>query len=186
MSLKNRNVGRRAWNILRLSLLWARKSGVFRRKLVTELCLVPKYLKCLGHKTTPAHHIHYFERELSFDETPMFNVKMYRPSSMRFLLPCINPNVDFDYDFNDDADDIVEYDNGRRSDLIDVGDYDQEFYHGVEVCEEMGYREEVQEGDAQEVDKRADEFIAKFRQQMRLQRQISLLQYKETPSRDTN
>jgi hypothetical protein len=50
----------------------------------------------------------------------------------------------------------------------------------------MGYREEVQEGDAQEVDKRADEFIAKFRQQMRLQRQISLLQYKETPSRDTN
>jgi hypothetical protein len=103
---------------------------------------------------------------------------------MRFLLPCINPDVDFDYDFNDDDD--VEYDNGRRSDLIDAGDYDQEFYHGVEVCEEMGFREELQESDAQGVDKRADEFIAKFRQQMRLQRQISLLQYKETASRDTN
>jgi hypothetical protein len=185
MSLKNRNVGRRAWNMLRLSLLWARKSGVFRRKLATELRLVPKYLKRLGHTTTPTNQIHYFERELSFDETPMFNVKMYRPSSLRFHLPhipCINPHVDFDYDFNDD--DIVEYDNGRKSDLVDEGDYDEEFYHGVELCEEMGFREEVQEGEG--IDKRADEFIAKFRQQMRLQRQISLLQYKETPSRDTN
>jgi hypothetical protein len=122
MSLKNRNVGRRAWNILRLSLLWARKSGVFRRKLVTELRLVPKYLKCLGHKTTPAHHIHYFERELSFDETPMFNVKMYRPSSMRFLLPCINPDVDFDYDFNDDDD--VDNDDGDDLVLVELSNSD--------------------------------------------------------------
>ncbi|XP_004495921.1 uncharacterized protein [Cicer arietinum] len=172
MSLKNRNVGRRAWNILRLSLLWARKSSVFRRKLVTELRLVPKYLKSLGHTNTPTKQIHYFERELSFDETPIFNVKMYRPSSMRFHLPCIKPHVDFDYDFNDDDDDI-EYDNGRKS-----NEYDHEFYnHGVEGCEEV---------DVQGIDKRADEFIAKFHKQMRLQRQISLLQYKETPSRDTN
>ncbi|CAK8572739.1 unnamed protein product [Lathyrus sativus] len=186
MSLKNRNVGRRAWNILRLSLLWARKSGVFRRKLVTELRLVPKYLKRLGHTNTPDNQIHYFERELSFDETPMFNVKMYRPSSMRFHIPCINSRVDFDYDFNDD-DGIVEYDNGRNIDLVDVGDYDQELDHGVEGCQEMGFREEVQEVGVQGIDKRADEFIAKFHQQMRLQRQISLLQYnKETPSRDTN
>ncbi|CAI8603731.1 unnamed protein product [Vicia faba] len=179
MSLKNRNVGRRAWNILRLSLLWARKSAVFRRKLATELRLVPKYLKRLGHANTPDNQIHYFERELSFDETPMFDVKMYRPSSMRFHIPCINSRVDFEYDFNDD--DIVEYDNGRNSDIVDAGDY------GVEGCQEMGFREQVQEGGVQGIDKRADEFIAKFHQQMRLQRQISLLQYnKETPSRDTN
>ncbi|XP_058755960.1 uncharacterized protein LOC131629183 [Vicia villosa] len=185
MSLNNRNVGRKAWNILRLSLLWARKSAVFRRKLATELRLVPKYLKRLGHTNTPDNQIHYFERELSFDETPMFNVKMYRPSSMRFHLPCISSRVDFDYDFNDD--DIVQYDNGRNSDIVDAGDHGHEHDYVVEACQEMGFREEVQESCVQGIDKRADEFIAKFHQQMRLQRQISLLQYnKETPSRDTN
>ncbi|KAJ1402408.1 hypothetical protein SESBI_28100 [Sesbania bispinosa] len=181
MPLKNRGVTHRAWNLLRLSLIWARKGGVFRRRLVTELRLVPKYLKRLGHTTEPSQ-IHYFERELSFDKTPIFHVKMYRPSSMRFHLPhipCINPHVDFDYDFNDDEDNVVEYDNGRKSGLVDAAEHDREFYEGYQ---EMGFGEEEQEG----IDKRAEEFIAKFYQQMKLQRQISLLQYNETPRSDTN
>ncbi|XP_061338386.1 uncharacterized protein LOC133285214 [Gastrolobium bilobum] len=183
MSLKNRGgVGHRAWNLLRLSLLWARKGGVFRRKLAMELRLVPKYLKRLGH-TTPPSQIHYFERELSFDETPIFHVKMSRPSSMRFHLPhipCINPHVDFDYDFNDDDDNIVEYGNGRKSALMDAGDQDEEVYYGYEGgCQEMASDE-----DAQGIDKRAEEFIAQFYQQMKLQRQISLLQYNETTNRN--
>ncbi|XP_027367761.1 uncharacterized protein LOC113873702 [Abrus precatorius] len=183
MSLKNRGVGHRAWNLLRVSLLWARKGGVLRRRVAMELRLVPKYLKRLGHTTQPTH-IHYFERELSFDKTPIFHVKMYRPSSMRFHLPhipCINPHVDFDYDFNDDNDDNVEYgyDNGRKSALID-----QEFNHGYEGWQETAYGGEEEEADAQGIDERAEEFIAKFHQQMKLQRQISLLQYNETHNRD--
>ncbi|WP_204902332.1 hypothetical protein, partial [Escherichia coli] len=88
--------------------------------MMDQLRLVPKYLKRLGH-TAPSTQIHYFERELSFDKTPIFHVKMHRPSSMRFYLPhipCINPHVvDFDYDFNDN--DNAEYhDNGRNSGLI--------------------------------------------------------------------
>lgn len=195
MPLKNRSVSRRAWNLLRLSILWARKGGVFRRRLATELRLVPKYLKRFGHTTTTPNQIHYFERELSFDKTPIFNVKMYRPSSMRFHLPhipCINPHVDFDYDFNVDYDDnnnnIVEYDNGRKSLVLDSGDCNREFYLGCEGCQEIlgGSCEEEREGDGEEIDMRAEEFIAKFYKQMRLQRQISLLQYKETPSIDMN
>lgn len=180
MPLKNRGVGQRAWNLLRLSLMWARKGGVFRRRLATELRLVPKYLKRLGH-TTPQNQInYYFERELSFDKTPIFHVKMYRPSSMRFNLPhipCINPHVDFDYDFEDDNDNIVEYDNGRKS-IVLVNAED----HGQDIA----FSEEDQEEDEQGIDKQADEFIARFYQQMKLQRQISLLQYTETPTRDTN
>ncbi|TKY52477.1 hypothetical protein E2542_SST23999 [Spatholobus suberectus] len=188
MGLKNRGFGHRAWNLLRLSLLWARKGGVLRRRVAMELRLVPKYLKRLGNNTPPSH-IHYFERELSFDKTPIFHVKMYRPSSMRFHLPhipCINPHVDFDYDFNADEDN-VEYDTGRSA-LMVAGDRDQEFYHDYEGYQEMAYGEEEQQqqADAQGIDKRAEEFIAKFYQQMKLQRQISLLQYNETPSRDSS
>ncbi|RDX81864.1 hypothetical protein CR513_37400, partial [Mucuna pruriens] len=173
MGMKNHGVGNRAWNLLRVSLVWARKGGVLRRRVAMELRLVPKYLKRLGHNTPPSH-FHYLERELSFDKTPIFHVKMYRPSSMRFHLPripCIKPHVDFDYDFNDED----EYDTGRKSALMDVGDH--------EGCQDMAYEEE--EADAQGIDMRAEEFIAKFYQQIKLQRQISLLQYNETPSRDT-
>ncbi|KAK7344396.1 hypothetical protein VNO77_13943 [Canavalia gladiata] len=187
MSLKNRGVGHRAWSLLRYSLLWARKGGVLRRRVAMELRLVPKYLKRLGNTTASTSKIHYFERELSFEKTPIFHVKMYRPSSMRFHLPhipCINPHVDFDYDFNDD-DDNVEYDTGRKSALIDAGDRDHEFYHCYEGCQEMAHGEQEEE-EEQGIDKKAEEFIAKFYQQMKLQRQISLLQYNETPSRDTS
>ncbi|XP_047155342.1 uncharacterized protein LOC124826550 [Vigna umbellata] len=191
MGLKKRGFGHRAWNLLRVTLLWARKGGVLRRRVAMELRLVPKYLKRLGHSNTPPSHIHYFERELSFDKTPIFHVKMYRPTSMRFHLPhipCINPQVDFEYDFNDDDDDDVEYDTVRKSALTAAGDRDQEFYHDYERRLEVmscGEQEEQQEADAQGIDKRAEEFIAKFYHQMKLQRQISLLQYNETPNRDT-
>ncbi|KAK7278203.1 hypothetical protein RJT34_23228 [Clitoria ternatea] len=202
MSLKNRNgVGNRAWNLLRLSLLWARKGGVLRRRVAMELRLVPKYLKRLGHTTQqPTHQIHYFERELSFDKTPIFHVKMYRPSSLRFHLPhipCINPHVDFDYDFNhDDVEDNVEYDTGRKSALIvDAEEGGREFYHCYEGYQEMACdddedddegEEEDANGNGNGIDKRADAFIANFYQQMKLQRQISLLQYNETPNTDTS
>ncbi|KAL2323690.1 hypothetical protein Fmac_028069 [Flemingia macrophylla] len=186
MGLKNGGVGHRAWNLLRLSLLWARKGGDLRRRVAMELRLVPKYLKRLGHHTPPSH-VHYFERELSFDKTPIFHVKMHRPTSMRFHIPCINPHVDLDYDFNDDEE---LYDTGRNSALVvDAGERNQECYHHhYEGCQEMANygEEEEQQPDAQGIDKRAEEFIAEFYKQMKLQRQISLLQYTQTPSRDTS
>ncbi|OIW12984.1 hypothetical protein TanjilG_15433 [Lupinus angustifolius] len=182
MSLKKGNVAHRAWNLVRFSLLWARKGGMFRRRVVMDqLRLVPKYLKRLGH-TAPPSQINYFERELSFDKTPIFNVKMHRPSSMRFSLPhipCINPHVDFDYDFNDNGD-AIEYDNGRKSALII---HNEEYYHGYEGCQEIASDEEEHE---EGIDERAEEFIAQFYQQMKLQRQISYLQYNETPIKDSN
>ncbi|KAK3416297.1 hypothetical protein EUGRSUZ_H01752 [Eucalyptus grandis] len=51
--------------------------------------------------------IRYGERELSFDKTLLFHVKMHRPGSStrsRFHLPripCISPDVDFEYGFFD-------------------------------------------------------------------------------------
>jgi hypothetical protein len=168
MATKNNGVARRAWNILRLALLWARKGGVFKRRLMMEL---RQYIRNLG--SNGRHdQIHYGERELSFEKTPIFHVKMNRPANKRFHLPnipCITPQVDFDYDFDGD-DDIIEeqiygYDNGRNS-FLKGGDDDEEEFEEMVTCEEDG------------IDLKAEEFIAKFYQQMKMQRQISYLQYK--------
>jgi hypothetical protein len=157
MGKKNVDVGRRAWNILRFALLWARKGGVFKRRLITELRLLPKYVRGLG---AGARHdqIHYGERELSFDKTPIFHVKMHRPASMRFHLPCITPQVDFDY-VSDDEVCGYEYNSGRKS-FLNGGEEEE----GMVACEEEG------------IDLRAEEFIAKFHEHLKLQRQISFLQ----------
>ncbi|XP_022953913.1 uncharacterized protein LOC111456316 [Cucurbita moschata] len=168
MPRKNSNVGRRAWNFLRLAIIWARKGGVFKRRfLMDHLRLVPKFIKTLGH-STPRGHLHYGDHELSFDETPVFHIKMHRPTSMRFHLPCITPEtVDFEYEFEDDCDsdddgsEVHSQDSERRS-------------SGYEGGEEQEDEEEVEENG---IDLRAEKFIAKFYEQMKMQRQISFSQY---------
>ncbi|KAA8543046.1 hypothetical protein F0562_021459 [Nyssa sinensis] len=180
MAKKKSNAAQRAWNILRLALLWARKGGVFKRRLMMDLRLLPRCLKSLRQSNDQRSAIHYGERELSFDDTPIIHIKMHRPSSMRFRLPhipCINPQADFDYDFefNDENDDDTTYynDEGRTS-FLQNGDEED---NGCEVCEEMVPCED--EG----IDIKAEEFIAKFYEQMKLQRQISYLQYNEMLNR---
>lgn len=155
----------RAWSLVRMALLWGRKGGIFKRWQMFELRnLLSKHLKALAHHNNDPYLSRYGEKQLSFDETPIFNLKMPRPTSMRFLLPCIAAPVDFDYDFeldgHDDTDDVRSYDYCNAS------------------CQEKCDREEEEE-EEKGVDVRAEEFIANFYQQMKLQRQISYLQYQE-------
>ncbi|KAL8094506.1 hypothetical protein AgCh_036147 [Apium graveolens] len=192
MQMKKSNAARRAWNILRLTLLWARKGGVLRRRLMLNF---PKYIKNLRHNHG-GNTYRYGERQLSFDDTPVIHVRMHRPSSLRFKLPnipCINPaQVDFDFDFNDANDDGFYYDDiARKSFLRSAEDYDdiarksflrsaededdeEEEYSGLDV--EVYGDHEIEEQTAN-IDMKADEFIAKFYEQMKLQRQISYLEY---------
>ncbi|XVF72705.1 hypothetical protein PTKIN_Ptkin12aG0141800 [Pterospermum kingtungense] len=191
MPKKKSDVAQRVWDLLRLALLWTRKGGVFKRRVMMELRLVPKFLKGLGHTTTPTPHYqisHYKERQLSFDETPIFHVKMHRPSSMRFLLPCISPEeVDFDYDFGvDEYDGVYRYDSGRKSHSTssEVEEEDQQEDQGEEECGYEGCDEKSpypleEEG----IDSKAEKFIAKFYEQIKFQRQISYLEYTEMLNR---
>ncbi|GMI73727.1 hypothetical protein like AT5G38700 [Hibiscus trionum] len=176
-----------AWNLLRLPLLWARKGGIFKRRVMMELRLVHKFLKGPGNTSTRNDHqmigSHYKERQLSFDETPIFQFKMHhhhhRPASMRFLLPCISAEeVDFDFG-------VKDYDNGRRScstgsESTEVEEVEE---YGYEGCDEKGnstpypYSSEIED---EGIDSKAEKFIAKFYEQMRLQRQISYLEYTES------
>ncbi|XP_050238544.1 uncharacterized protein LOC126688025 [Mercurialis annua] len=167
MARKNQSgVGRRAWNLLRLTLLWARKGGIFKRRLMAEL---PKFLKSLGHTTSMTTPRSLYHRQLSFDKTPI----IHRPSSgsMRFKIPCITRQVDFDYDFDEvsreDDDGFMHFDN-------------EEMGEGGDGCDDQERISEDEKG----IDLRADEFIANFYRQMKLQRQISYLQYyNDTPKR---
>ena len=94
---------------------------------MVELRVLPNYIKSLRH-VNARESIGYREKEFSFDETPLFNFKMHRPASLRFSLPCIKPQVDFDYDFSGDVEDnIVFYQQaeGRHSYLTERS-YDDE------------------------------------------------------------
>ncbi|TMW99729.1 hypothetical protein EJD97_002082 [Solanum chilense] len=151
---RNRSmVARRAWNVVRLALLWARKGGIFKYK---HLRLLPKYIKSLRYTNDNDHSLYYGEREFSFDDTPIIHVKMHRPASLRFKMPnipCIKPQVDSDFDFEND-DEMNNDDNGPRKSFLNTED---------ENCDEA-------------IDMKAEEFIAKFYEQIKLQRQISYLQ----------
>ncbi|KAK1426725.1 hypothetical protein QVD17_15404 [Tagetes erecta] len=140
-------VSRRAWKILRLALLWARKGGVFvlKKRLMHDLSHM---LKSHGQSNKENGALQYGDRELSFDATPVIHVRMHRPNSMRFRLPhipCINPHVDMFDQFDDESSVRYSFCEARKSFLIGYG--------------EMG------------IDVKAEEFIANFYEQLKLQRQ---------------
>ncbi|XP_076931845.1 uncharacterized protein LOC143597143 [Bidens hawaiensis] len=146
-------MSRRAWRILRLALLWARKGGVIKKRFMLDLS---HYLKTLGQSKRGNGALQYGDRQLSFDATPIIHVRMHRPNSMRFQLPhipCINPHVDCKdmFDFDDESDQYSCCE-ARKSFLIGNGEeYDEE--------QEMG------------IDLKAQQFIDNFYEQLKLQRQ---------------
>lgn len=177
MGSKKAALANRAWNLLRLALIWARKGGVFKRSLTRELRR--NYFKSL--RPTARNSIHYGEREFSFDETPMFNFKMHRRGSMRFRylphIPCINPPL---VDFDVDGEGLCNGEDENKISLRRSSVEEAYGYSGVNDDEE-GSRQQGEDG----IDGKAEEFIARFYRQMKLQRQLSNLQYKEMLQRGT-
>ncbi|XP_077217808.1 uncharacterized protein LOC143852294 [Tasmannia lanceolata] len=157
---------RRAWKLVRLALFWVRKNGFFKPGLMVDL--LPNYLKNI--RTTTRDSILYGERQFSFNETPIIHFKLHKPNSLRFRIPCINPPVNFE-----DEERIYDQ-NGRKSYRSEV---DEDYDCGYVQNDRKSYTEEEQ------IDSKADEFIARFYDQMRMQRQVSYLQYNEMLHRGT-
>ncbi|KAK1650744.1 hypothetical protein QYE76_068549 [Lolium multiflorum] len=178
-SMRKTSVSRKAWRLLRLAVLWARKGSAAHSL---------RLLKTLRHGARK-DQLRYGEREFSIDETPAFRFRTPSARVLRFI-PCIAPAFpetpcvygEDRYFFCDEARERDD-DEGCAGDYYEDGEASE---CGVEdeqllECAMM----EASCGDAAEgaedagVDVKADEFIAKFHAQMKLQRQISWLQYNE-------
>ena len=178
---KAMRIGGRAWRLMRLAVLWARKGSAAHSLRLLKTLRV-------GRKD---HQLRYGEREFSIDETPAFRFRTPSARVLRFI-PCIAPAVpdtplcyrEDRYFFCDDARDRDEA--GCVGDYYEYDDAGEESEcGGVESLEDEQLLERavVEGGEDAGVDVKADEFIAKFYAQMKLQRQISWLQYNEMMQR---
>ncbi|KAF8006649.1 hypothetical protein BT93_K0835 [Corymbia citriodora subsp. variegata] len=149
-----------------------RRGGAFRRLLAVKFRLaLTRFVESIsggyrGSMTRDRIRYGERERELSFDETPIFRLKMRRPggsAGSRFRLPripCISPDVDFEYGFFDGEKDA----SGRGRAWLPT----------EEAGTVRGRRDRPKEEEE-------EEFIANFYEQMKLQRQISYLRYSAEP-----
>jgi hypothetical protein len=185
-SLKKASISGKAWRLLRLAVLWARKGSAARSL---------RLLKTLRRSGLGLHgrrndQLRYGEREFSIDETPSFRFRTPSARVLRFI-PCIAPAFVPDtpcvygenrYFFCDDARER-DGDEGCAGDYYEDGEASECGVEDEQLLERAMM--EASCGDAAEgsedagVDVKADEFIAKFYAQMKLQRQISWLQYNE-------
>ncbi|KAL4182136.1 hypothetical protein AMTRI_Chr12g241000 [Amborella trichopoda] len=157
MARKKCALATRAWSMIRLAL-WARKGGIFKRGFMGGL----KFLS-----RGPRHS--EITSYLSFGDSPTVPLNLPR-SIVKF--PCMNPSITLD---NDDCD--TDIDSDGVDDRYGAG-YDHD--HGDDHCHQGSYYDGDGDGDGDaSVDSKADEFIERFYQQMRLQRQLSCLKYNE-------
>ncbi|KAJ6810347.1 uncharacterized protein M6B38_159010 [Iris pallida] len=180
MVQKKATAASRAWGVLRLALLWARKGGALRRwRLMLGLRVALKSLPGAGGGGAGVERVRYMERELSFDETPTFGFRMSRPASLRFpKIPCMRtPSVDLD------EEDWIFYEGERECKFFEGqerDDHDHDDESGSEGSEE------VEEEEGEGIDSKAEKFIANFYEQMKLQRQVSLIQFNDMLQRGAN
>ncbi|KAM0835841.1 hypothetical protein ACQ4PT_062695 [Festuca glaucescens] len=192
-AMRKASIGGKAWRLLRLAVLWAR-NGSAARSLRLLKTLRRSGLGLHGRRNDG--RLRYGEREFSIDETPAFRFRTPSARVLRFI-PCIAPAFVPDtpcvygegrYFFCDD--DARE----RDGDEGCVGDY---CYDDDGEPSECGVEDEqllerammeascgnvaaaAEGGEDAGVDVKADEFVAKFYAQIKLQRQISWLQYNE-------
>ncbi|CAA6654369.1 unnamed protein product [Spirodela intermedia] len=133
---------------------WPSNGGVFKRGLLSELRRLLNCVKSL--KASPSEVV---------DETPLFfSINRRRKSREIPSIPCFKPTVDFDYDGVDEEREwggryLIE---GRSEESV--------------VAEE-----EEEEEEEESIDKKAEEFIARFYEQLHLQQQRSFLLQNQRP-----
>ncbi|KAL6901944.1 hypothetical protein ACP4OV_004820 [Aristida adscensionis] len=200
---KKPSIGTRAWRLLRLAVLWARRGSSAHSLRLLRTLRRHGSLSRLGGGGR-GDRLRYGEREYSIDETPAFRFRTPSARVLR-LIPCIAPavpdtpglygddryffcaprgrdaadDVDGSYCYGDEAVDSECYDEGSCA----ADDDEEQLLERAmaEACRAST----AEEGGGEDagVDVKAEEFIARFYAQMKLQRQISWLQYNEMMQR---
>ena len=184
-AMRNPSIGGRAWRLMRLAVLWARKGSAAH---LHGLRLLTALRRARGRKD----QLRYYggEREFSIHETPAFRFRTRSARVLRFI-PCIAPAVPDTPAccYGSGEEDRYFFCDGAR-DRDDEGccSVGRDYYEGGEPSESVGDEQLLEQamaegGEDAGVDVKADEFIAKFYAQMKLQRQISWLQYNEMMQR---
>ncbi|GJN08104.1 hypothetical protein PR202_ga25994 [Eleusine coracana subsp. coracana] len=182
---------------MRLAVLWARRGGAAHSL---------RLLRTLRRHGRRGDRLRYGEREYSIEDTPAFRFRTPSARVLR-LIPCIAPHVpdtpglcygDDRYFFSA----ALRVKDGDES-YYGYGDDDQAAESACDDDEICGCADDDEEqlleramaearrastatvADAG-VDVKAEEFIARFYAQMKLQRQISWLQYNEMMQRSVS
>ncbi|CAH9098619.1 unnamed protein product [Cuscuta epithymum] len=167
----------RAWDLIRVALLWARKGTCFRNRLQ----LTVKFVKSLHRRQSRLRRDSYAairlgERQFSFDDSPVFRLKMSRPVAASFRsklprIPCINPHdvdIDCDFEFDGRCDGEEDHDRIMSCESDGNGNSDSNLFDET-AADDYGEN-------SYGIDLKAEQFIAKFYEQIELQRQSSYLQ----------
>ncbi|XP_031490688.1 uncharacterized protein LOC116257832 [Nymphaea colorata] len=203
MEINSGTRAKRLWNLLRVAFLMVRKGFTPKRKLVMDLNLMMKRGKLFGRSFRSIVFPHRapafrgfgpqdYEFSCTNSPDPLFfhggagsatkrKLHYYFPS-----LPCINPP------HADDSDDHVivnrpqfDMSNSDLSSLLDPidladGEKISPAISPLPIVISSYYPSEDDEYDATDpVDEKAEEFIARFYEQLRSQGRLALLQYQE-------
>jgi len=197
-STVNHVVTKRLWNIVRMAFFLLRKGSVLKRKMMLDIHLMMKRGKVmlgnflLNHSLeslgrSPSFGLHEYEFSCSNSPAPFsFHMRSkyhnYFPSIARFS--CIQAHA-LDEELDKKSNAVVvsqsEYFTKSNMDLsnLPVVDGSRPVSPFCRRNEEELYADQADH----QVDRRAEEFISNFYEDIRLQRQVSRLQYFEMLAR---
>uniref|UniRef100_A0A5K1AYN8 DUF761 domain-containing protein n=1 Tax=Nymphaea colorata TaxID=210225 RepID=A0A5K1AYN8_9MAGN len=184
--------GKRLCNLLRVAFFMMRKGVISKRKLVMDLNLMMKRGKLLGkslrglvfHHRIPVRGYGRQDYEFSCTNSPnpvFFHAGKKKLHNYLPSLPCINPP--------EPAEPIVIVKPPLIQLSPDCSSLDPiDFMDGEKFSPSISplpivissyYPSEDDENDGEQVDEKAEEFIARFYEQLRTQGRIALVEYQE-------
>uniref|UniRef100_A0A0D6R3S4 Uncharacterized protein n=1 Tax=Araucaria cunninghamii TaxID=56994 RepID=A0A0D6R3S4_ARACU len=195
---------KRFWNVLRIAFFMIRKGLISKRRMLMDMHVMMKrgkvYGKSLGnlmfhHSRGNNHGVGLREYEFSCSNSPapvLFHVPRKKFQIHMPHFPCIHPHP-IEEDKEEDPNAFVFPQLDYNGEYFTKDCLDQKDLPGPDKLSPMLsplsrrisiYSED--EDNDHRVDRQAEEFIARFYEQLRMQQQVSMVQYQEMLARGAN
>jgi len=198
---------KRLWNVIRIAFFMMRKGLISKRKMLMDMHLMMERGKGYGRSLMNLVFQHFRgnsqggyglqEYEFSCSNSPVNPVLLHMGKRKHhhfpthiLHFPCMNPPPDEDDKEESNAFVLSPSDCNNEYFSKDCLDHDLPSLQKLNpllspLSERRISRSSSEENNDHQVDRQAEEFIAKFYEQLRLQNQMSLLQYQEMLVRGT-